>query len=155
MAIYARISICCYNSRVVMTYSELMRDLIVHTLLATLMLIQSVSALAMLPISTAGGNMPVEVVTGNELLAPVELSHHDQQQPCHGQRTDTEMESPQSCCETMDETGCVLGCSLIATAISCLSTLQKIDVHISHALDSLHKAPFRSLTGLYRPPRIS
>ena len=132
-----------------------MRDLMVHTLLAILMLIQSVSTLAMVPFAPVGKNMPVEVVTGNEFLSSVEVSNHDQQRPCHGQSSVTEVKSPEPCCKTMDEAGCILGCSLIATAISCLSTLEKIDVHIFHLLDSLHTAPFRPLTGLYRPPRTS
>ena len=144
----------CYNFDVVVVSGKLMRNLMVHTLLAILMLIQSVSALAMVPFAPASESMPVEAVAGNEFLSPVELSQYDQQQPCHGQRSDTEEESPQSCCETMDEAGCILGCSLIATAISCLSIHHKIDVHISYALSLLHTAPFRPLTGLYRPPWI-
>ena len=127
----------------------------VHALLAILVLTQSVSTLAMIPSAPAEKDMLVETVTGNEFIPSMEPSHHDLQPSCHGQRSVTEAESLQSCCETMDEAGCILGCSLIATAISCLSTLEKIDVHTFHPLDSLHTAPFRPLTGLYRPPRTS
>jgi len=74
---------------------EAMRDLMVHTLLAILMLIQSVSTLAMVPFAPVGKNMPVEVVTGNEFLSSVEVSHHDQQRPCHGQSSVTEVKSLQ------------------------------------------------------------
>ena len=129
-----------------------MKALMLRTLLATLMLIQSVSTLAMMPSAAADTDKSVEAATPAALLLTMELSQPEPQPSCHGQRAATE---PEPCCETMDEATCVLGCSLIVTAVTSLPALDNIDVHIPHPPASLQTLAHQPLSGLYRPPRIS
>ncbi len=144
----------CYNRAVTVGGYALMRGRVVRTLLALLILMQSVSTLAMAPSFLAGTQMSDGVIMADSSHPMTAMSDHDSQAPCHGDVGAGAAGILKSCCETMDDVGCILVCSSVTSVVSCLSMLDSIDIHVRHPTDFAHAAPLKTLTELFRPPRI-
>ncbi len=82
----------------------------------------------------------------------VGMSRHGAQKPCHQDVAISEVDSPESCCETMDEASCILSCSSVAAAFSYPSVLSSLDIHTLYPEDSVYSAPHQVHEKLYRPP---
>jgi hypothetical protein len=122
----------------------------IHTMLALLILIQSAATLASVPTAMSGAEMPIELRANDS---------GDSQQtslpPCHGDdASSVALQPAQSCCDTMEGTCCLLGCSMLASAISCNAMLGNIDIHIHYPHDAGYTSVQHPLYGLFRPPRL-
>ena len=121
----------------------------IHILLALLLLIQSVATLAATPLAATGSPIPLELRTNDS-----GDSHHTAMPPCHGDGATSAAQQPsQNCCETMEEKCCLLGCSVLASAVSCSAVLGSIDIRIHYPLDAGYASIQNPLFGLFRPPR--
>ena len=123
-----------------------MRSRLAHTFLALLILVQSVSALAV-------------ISSVSDLSAPVFMNMDMSEQAvpalCHEGAAPSTTENPHNCCETMDAASCRLHCSSVATAITLLMAVESVVTHEHYGANSDYAAPRHAPAGLYRPPRIS
>jgi hypothetical protein len=121
----------------------------IHTLLALLLLIQSVGTLAAAPVTVSDSGISMELRTNDS-----GDSHHTSMPPCHGDSATSAAQQPsQNCCETMEDKCCLLGCSVLASAVSCGAVLGSIDIRIHYPLDAGYASIQNPLSGLFRPPR--
>jgi hypothetical protein len=121
----------------------------IHTLLALLLLIQSVATLASVPVAVSDSGISLELRTNNSVD-----SHPTSMPPCHGDSATSAAQQPsQNCCETMEDKCCLLGCSVLASAVSCGAVLGSIDIRIHYPLDAGYASIQNPLSGLFRPPR--
>ncbi len=122
-----------------------MRSRMIHILLAIVVLTQSVASLAVAP---AVSEMPAMPESVSSVLVDVSKI------ACHEEATVPEA-PPRKCCETMNDASCILSCISVISAISLPLSLDMPDIHVLYPMDSDYTAPHNTLSGLYRPPRIS
>jgi hypothetical protein len=123
---------------------------VVHILFAFLILIQSVSALAVMP-SMYEGHAESDAMSSMAMDA----SRQGSQVLCHDEIASPDTATPEKCCEMMDGASCNLNCSSVVSATACMLSLDSTDIHERYATQLKHAAPHHASAGLYRPPRIS
>ncbi len=122
-----------------------MRSRMIHILLAIVVLTQSVAALAVAPAVSEMLAMPESI---SSVLVAVSES------ACHEKVAVAEA-PPLKCCETMNDANCILSCTSVISAITLPLSLDMPDNHVLYPIESGYAAPHNTLSGLYRPPRIS
>ncbi len=122
-----------------------MRSRMIHILLAIVVLTQSVASLAVAP---AVSEMPATPESVSSVLVDVS------ENACHEEVAVAEA-PPLKCCETMNDASCILSCTSVISAISLPLSLDIPDNHVLYPIESGYAAPHNTLSGLYRPPRIS
>lgn len=132
-----------------------MRDRIIHTLLALMILTQSVSVLAFVPSMHGQAQQDVSSTVSDSPMVTVEKSHHGEGSSCHQKVASPEADALKSCCDTMDQASCIIHCSAIAAAVCYSVAVDGIDIHerfpVVTGYFELQSLP----TELFRPPQIS
>ena len=111
-----------------------------HIVLAMLILINTVSALAVVSVQ------PVD--TGSQ--AP----SHAMMSDCHDEAPSLPIAPNSPCCETMDDASCLLSCSTAVTALSLEVASFSTITHETFVLEGGHVNPRSAASELFRPPRI-
>lgn len=127
----------------------------VHILLALLILMQSVSTFAAVPMSSVvspeSSHSIMDRSRGISIDVPVESLNI----PCHGDGASLSSDSTESCCSSMESAECMLACYSVATAISSSPDLDGAPVHFRHKVGQFYASPQDIPSGLFRPPRSS
>ena len=133
-----------------------MQASVVHVLLALLILMQSVSTFAAVPLPSAASSEPAHLLKiDRSSVLSVENSVASSSTPCHGDSTSLAPESAENCCDSMEYAECMLACYPMATAISSRPDLAAAPVHFRHKVDQVYSSPQEIPSGLFRPPRSS
>jgi hypothetical protein len=132
-----------------------MRVRIVHTLLALLILVQSVSTLAIVSSVFIPSVASLELLADDALGSPTVIAHQGEMTHCHGDSAVGNPAAVKDCCESMEDSGCILSCASIAAAVPCSPALDSMDAHIRYRVDAGYAAPHKSFNVLFRPPRTS
>ena len=128
----------------------------VRVLLALMILMQSVSTFAAVPLPSAASPDPVHLLNMNRLSGiPMEMRAGSESTPCHGDSVYLASQSAEKCCESMEYAECMLACYPMATAISSSPDLDGSPVHFRHKVDQVYSSPQEIPSGLFRPPRSS
>ena len=127
----------------------------VRVLLALLILMQSVSTFAAVPLPSAAAD-PAHLLNMDRSSAiPMEMPAGSLSTPCHGDGVSPVSKSAENCCDSMEYAECMLACYPMATAISSSPDLDGSPVHFRHKVDQVYSSPQEIPSGLFRPPRSS
>jgi hypothetical protein len=128
----------------------------VRVLLALLILMQSVSTFAAVPLPSAGSPDAAHLLNiGRSSGIPMEMRVESVSTPCHGDSVSLASNSAENCCDSMEYAECMLACYPMATAISSSPDLDGSPVHFRHKVDQVYTSPQKFPSGLFRPPRSS
>jgi hypothetical protein len=129
-----------------------MRDRIVHTVLAIVLLTQSVAVLAVAPTMSQQHHMTQSSLEADTSKPSAEMSHHGESNSCHQEVVSSVPDDPKHCCDTAS---CMISCASAASAICYSTSLDSDDTHVRFVVDVGHVIPHKALTDLFHPPRIS
>ena len=132
-----------------------MRPTVLHSLLAFLILIQSVSALAVMPVGSLVSDESAEIVLDSADMADMDMAHHGAEGSCHSQVVDTNTEKPHTCCDSMNGANCLINCFSAAATLSTSNLLVSPHEHERYSVVVYYSIPHKVVSGLFRPPRIS